>query len=64
MDGVTCIRQLATGTTSGGKLDKENYSLISNKVILGDKFGVVSLFDSSRKLVLDKLTLFDPVRSI
>jgi hypothetical protein len=64
MDGVTCICQLTIATLGGGILDKENYSSISNKVVLGDKFGVVSLFDSSRKLVLDKITLFDPVRSI
>lgn len=52
------------GTIAGGILDKEGYITISNKVILGDKFGCISLFDSSRKLVLDKKALFDPVRSI
>jgi hypothetical protein len=42
----------------GGILDKEGYSYISNKVLIGDKWGNITLFDSNRKMVLDKKALW------
>ena len=40
-------------------MDKEGYNAISNKVVLGDKFGSLHLLDVSRKLLLDKIQLFE-----
>lgn len=42
----------------GGLLEKEGYSHVANKVLLGDKFGQLILFDSGRKMVLDKKQLW------
>ena len=54
--------QVATG--AGGIIDKEANNWISNKVILGDKFGYIHLFDAQRKLMLDKKQMFENGRRI
>ena len=44
----------------GGKIDKEaSQSGVANKVVIGNKFGLVELFDASRKLMLDKKALYE-----
>jgi len=59
-DGVTCIAQVKPVVVgAGGKIDKEASSSVSNKVLIGDKFGQVQLFDAGRKLMLDKKALFE-----
>lgn len=52
------MAQSAMTVGAGGILEKEGYSHIASKVLLGDKFGQVILFDSSRKMVLDKKQLW------
>lgn len=47
---------------AGGKLDKEAGQTVANKVLLGDKFGQVQLFDASRKLMMDKKVLYEAPR--
>ena len=44
---------------AGGKIEKEAGATVNNKVLLGDKFGQVSLFDAGRKLILDKKGVFE-----
>jgi hypothetical protein len=59
-DGVTCISQIkACVIGPGGKIDKEASAAVANKVIIGDKYGQVQLFDAGRKLMLDKKSLFE-----
>ena len=44
----------------GGKIDKEaSQSGVANKVLIGNKYGQVELFDASRKLMLDKKPLYE-----
>ena len=38
--------------------------LVENKVLIGDKYGQVQLFDASRKLMLDKKVLYEAPRSV
>jgi hypothetical protein len=59
LEGVTTITQTQIASGAGGMLDKEGYPSISNKVIIGDKFGAIHLFDVTRKLILDKKLLFE-----
>lgn len=62
-DGITTMAQvkpLVVG--AGGKIEKEASSMVSNKVLIGDKFGSVSLFDASRKIMLDKKQLYETPR--
>ena len=64
-DGITTMLQIKPVVVgAAGKSDKEAANAISNKVLLGDKFGQVQLFDASRKLILDKKQLFDNSRQI
>ena len=59
-DGITCISQVkACVIGAGGKIDKEASQSVSNKVVIGDKFGNIQLFDAGRKLMLDKKALFE-----
>lgn len=58
-EGIVTMAQTSVAISAGGLLDKEGHNQISNKVLLGDKFGNVHLFDSSRKLMLDKKALFN-----
>lgn len=48
----------------GGIMDKESHNNVSNKVLIGDKMGQLHLFDSSRKLMLDKKVIFENARRI
>lgn len=59
LEGVTTITQTSIASGAGGLLDKEGYHSISNKVLIGDKFGNLHLFDVGRKLILDKKPLFE-----
>lgn len=45
-------------------MEKEASQSVSNKVLLGDKFGCVQLFDAQRKIMLDKKQLFESPRQI
>ena len=59
-DGITCISQVrACVIGSGGKIEKEASQSVSNKLVIGDKFGQIQLFDAGRKLMLDKKPLFE-----
>ncbi len=59
-DGVTCVAQVKPVVIgAGGKIDKEASQSVSNKVLIGDKFGNLQLFDGGRKLMLDKKALFE-----
>lgn len=58
-EGVTTLTSASVAVGAGGTLDKEAHNHISNKVIIGDKFGNIHLFDASRKLMLDKRFLFE-----
>lgn len=62
-DGVTVMTQVKPiVVAAGGKLDKEAGQTVANKVLLGDKFGQVQLFDASRKLMMDKKVLYEAPR--
>ena len=63
-EGITAMTSTSVAVSAGGSLDKEAHNHISNKVIMGDKFGVIHLFDASRKLMLDKKALFENARRI
>lgn len=56
LDGVTAIGKMTQVCMSGGMIEKSSTG-VQQKLILGDKFGAVHLFDVSRKLVLDKMAL-------
>ena len=58
-EGITTMACSSVAIGAGGVFDKEAHNHISNKVIMGDKFGNIHLFDASRKLMLDKLNLFE-----
>eukprot|EP00347_Sterkiella_histriomuscorum_P023831 403333237 len=60
-EGITFLTQSAMTVGPGGVLEKEGYSFISNKVLVGDKFGNLILFDASRKLILDKKQLWGQI---
>ena len=56
LDGVTAIGKMNQVCLSGGIIEKSSVG-IQQKLILGDNFGSVHLFDVSRKLALDKLAI-------
>ena len=56
LDGVTAIGKIDQVCMSGGIIEKSSVG-VQQKLILGDKFGAIHLFDVSRKLALDKIVL-------
>jgi hypothetical protein len=56
LDGVTAIGRMNQVCCSGGTIEKQS-ATVQQKLVLGDKFGQIHLFDVSRKLVLDKMVL-------
>ena len=56
LDGVTAIGKIDQVCMSGGIIEKSSVG-VQQKLILGDKFGAIHLFDVSRKLALDKIAL-------
>jgi hypothetical protein len=64
-DGITSMAQVKPMVIgAGGRIEKEASSVVSNKVLIGDKFGSVQLFDASRKIMLDKKQLYDTPRQV
>ena len=60
-EGVTCLQGVKPVVVGpGGKIDKEaSQSGVANKIVIGNKFGQIELFDASRKLMLDKKALYE-----
>lgn len=54
LEGISCMESVAVAVGAGGVLDRDGKTQHSNKIIIGDNFGNIHLFDASRKLVLDK----------
>ncbi len=60
LQGTTCIERQATPFVQSGRApEKEGASQASNKVLVGDKHGQITLFDASRKLTLDRKQVFE-----
>ena len=64
IDGVTSIGQMNQVVLAGGPVEKTsdsntllNQGSVTQKLILGDKYGSIHILDVSRKLVLDKLAI-------
>jgi len=60
-EGITCMHSVKPVVIGpGGKIDKEaSQSGVANKIVIGNKYGQVELFDASRKLMLDKKSLYE-----
>ena len=65
IDGITAIGQMSQVVLAGGPVEKTGdasnsilyQSGVSQKLVLGDKFGQIHLLDVSRKLILEKLAI-------
>lgn len=57
-EGITCVSSCQLSVQAGGLFERES-SYVSNKVVLGDKWGNLTLLDAGRKIVLDKKAIFE-----
>ena len=62
IEGVSAMAQTSIPIGASGAIDKDGIHAIQNKIIIGDKFGSLHLLDVSRKLLLDKIDLYDKRR--